>query len=146
MTKNHFLRSSQITVFKQNHMTDLSIIISFTRFHAYYVNLCPDATEKTSRVHILFFTYFSNISQCCKIWGTCQFLGTTMLFFEKFIIFKNHFIPLLSSQSKQKRRYVTLKFGEFAVKFRFFTPSFDRPIFSAGQDVTYCIDTLIDFT
>ena len=60
--KNHFLKSSQIIVSMQNHMTDLSIMISFTSFQGYYVNLGPVATEKISRVHMLHFTYFSNIS------------------------------------------------------------------------------------
>ena len=38
-TKNYFLKSLQLIIFKQNHMTDLSIMISFTSFQAYYVIL-----------------------------------------------------------------------------------------------------------
>ena len=37
--KNYFLKSLQLIIFKQNHMTDLSIMISFTSFQAYYVIL-----------------------------------------------------------------------------------------------------------
>ena len=51
-----------MTIFKQNHMTDLSIMISFTSFQAYYANVGPAAVEKTSGVDIMFFTYLSNIS------------------------------------------------------------------------------------
>ena len=43
-------------------MTDLSIMISFTCFQAYYANVGPAAVEKTSGVDVLFFTYLSNIS------------------------------------------------------------------------------------
>ena len=43
-------------------MTDLSIMISFTSFQAYYANVGPAAVEKTSGVDIMFFTYLSNIS------------------------------------------------------------------------------------
>ena len=35
-------------------MTDLSIMISFESFQAYYVNLGPTAAEKNPRVYILF--------------------------------------------------------------------------------------------
>ncbi len=55
-----------IIICKQNHKTDLSIMISFTSFQAYYVNLGPAAVEKIPRVHILFFTYFSSISYSSK--------------------------------------------------------------------------------
>ena len=41
-------------IFKQNHMTDFSIMISFTSFQAYYVNLGFGAVEKISGVDILF--------------------------------------------------------------------------------------------
>ena len=43
-------------------MTDLSLMISFTSFQAYYANVGPAAVEKTSGVDVLFFTYLSNIS------------------------------------------------------------------------------------
>ena len=59
--KNHFEKSLRIIIFKQNHMTDLSIMISFTSFQAYYANVGPAAVEKTSGVDVLFFTYLSNI-------------------------------------------------------------------------------------
>ena len=60
--KKYFLKSSQLIILKQNHMTDLSIMISFTSFQAYYANVRPAAVEKNSGVDVLFFTYLSNIS------------------------------------------------------------------------------------
>ena len=41
--KKYFLKSSQLIILKQNHMTDLSIMISFTSFQAFYVILGPTA-------------------------------------------------------------------------------------------------------
>ena len=37
--KYSFLKSLQLIIFKKNHMIDLSIMISFTSFQAYYVIL-----------------------------------------------------------------------------------------------------------
>ena len=62
----YFLKSSKLIILKQNHMTDLSIMISFTSFQAYYVHLGPAAVEKTSDADILFFTYLSSISYCTR--------------------------------------------------------------------------------
>ena len=43
-------------------MTDLSIMISFTSFQAYYANVGPAAVEKILGVDVLFSTYLSDIS------------------------------------------------------------------------------------
>ena len=44
-------------IFKQNHPTDVSIMISFTSFQAYYVNLGPAAAERTSGVDNLTYCF-----------------------------------------------------------------------------------------
>ena len=68
-------------------MTDLSIMISFTSFQAYYVHLGPAAVEKTSGVDILFFTYFGVLGHLsgalCKLsWAIfgecCESFGSVM--------------------------------------------------------------------
>ena len=56
-----------------------------------------------------------------SIWGTCRFLGTTMLIFRKFIKIATFFVYKSSSYDAQIKRYLTLKFSLRPQKCTIFT-------------------------
>ena len=74
------------------HLTDFEILMSSSDPQLQNTIFMRYTAEKILSVAYYFLVIFSNITHKWNIWGTCWFLGTTMLFFEKFMKNRNFFI------------------------------------------------------